>query len=385
MKVLSLGGAGAVCRHATRDLALFSDFDEIVIGDYNVAAAEELAAEIGDPRLRVLQVDAGDYGRLVQVFKDFDVILNGLPWKYDLAVTRACVEVGVSGLDVSTEEDQWSYDAAAKAKGIVFIPGVGATPGITNVMARRGADQLDEVDEIQINFAAFRCPAPAPGLLITFLWEFHPKTEERLYYRDGEFHWTGPFEGLKVVNFPGPIGDQEVCYIPHPETRTFPRSLGARSVSVRGCFPPHAMRLAKAMLESGLYSEEKIVVNGIETTAFEMMHEILLQIPESKRTPLWAYGLVVEVFGKKDGRPLKFTYWNRHPPQEEWGGPAAYYKNIAIPLSIGAQMIGRGDVEARGVVPPETALDPEIFIGELAKRRIEIHERVEEIQEDDER
>jgi lysine 6-dehydrogenase len=145
------------------------------------------------------------------------------------------------------------------------------------------------------------------------------------------------------------------------------------------------MRLAKAMLESGLYSEEKIVVKGIETTAFEMMHEILLQIPESKQTPLWAYGLVVEVLGKKAGRSLGFTYWNRHPPQEEWGGPAAYYKNIAIPLSIGAQMIGRGDVQVRGVVPPETAIDPEIFIAELAKRRIEIHERLEEIHEDDER
>ena len=50
MKVLSLGGAGAVCRHATRDLAEFSDFDQIIIGDYNVTAAEGLAAEIGVPR-----------------------------------------------------------------------------------------------------------------------------------------------------------------------------------------------------------------------------------------------------------------------------------------------------------------------------------------------
>jgi lysine 6-dehydrogenase len=379
MKVLSLGGAGAVCQHATRDLAEFSRFDQIVIGDYDIGAAEKLAAEIGDPRVSALKVDAGDYDGLVRVFGDYDVILNGLPWKYDLAVTRACVEAGVSGLDVSTEEDQWSYDAAAREKAIVFVPGVGATPGITNAMARRGADQLDQVDEIQINFAAFRCPAPSPGLLITFLWEFHPQTESRLYYRDGEFHWVGPFEGLKMVSFPGPIGEQEVCYIPHPETRTMPESLGARAVSVHGCFPPHAMRLARAMLDSGLYSEEKLVVKGIETTAFDLMYELLLQLPESKETPLWAYGLVVEVWGQKDGRNLKFTYWNRHPPQEEWGGQAAYYKNIAIPLSIGAQMIARGDVRARGVVPPETALDPEVFFAELAKRRIEIHERVEEV------
>jgi len=379
MKVLVLGGAGAVCQHATRDLAAFSDFDQIVIGDYNLVAANDLVAEIGDPRVTAIKVDAEDYGGLVKTFGAFDVILNGLPWKYDLAVTKACVEAGVSGLDVSTEEDQWIYDMAAREKAMVFIPGVGATPGITNAMARRGADQLDEVDEIQINFAAFRCPAPSPGLLITFLWEFHPKTESRLYYRDGEFHWVGPFAGLKTVDFPGPIGKQEVCYIPHPETRTMPKSLGARAVSVHGCFPPHAMRLAKAMLESGLYSEEKIVVKGVETTAFEVMFDLLLRLPESKETPLWAYGLVVQVFGQKDGRDLKYTYWNRHPPQEEWGGQAAYYKNIAIPLSIGAQMIARGDVQATGVRPPEIAIDPQIFFRELARRRIEIHERVEEL------
>ena len=150
-------------------------------------------------------------------------------------------------------------------------------------------------------------------------------------------------------------------------------------MSVRGCFPPHAMRLAKAMLESGLYSEEKIMVKGLETTAFEMMHEILLQLPETKETPLWAYGLVVDVYGKKNGRDMKFTYWNRHPPEEEWGGTAAYYKNIAIPLSIGAQMIASGDVRERGIVPPETALPPDLFFQELSRRGIEIHEKVEEL------
>jgi saccharopine dehydrogenase-like NADP-dependent oxidoreductase len=378
MRVLSLGGAGAVCQHATRDLAEFSDFDKIVIGDYNIAAAEELAADIGDPRVQALKVDAEDYEGMVKLFKDFDVILNGLPWKYDLAVTKACVEVGVSGLDVSTEEDQWDYDAAAREKDMIFVPGMGATPGITNAMARRAADQLDEIDDIQINFAAFRCPAPAPGLLITFLWEFHPKTESRLYYDSGEFHWVGPFEGLKTVNFPGPIGEQEVCYIPHPETRTMPKSLGAKAVSVRGCFPPHAMQLARIMLDWGLYSEETINVKGVEGTPLEFMHDILIQLPATKETPLWAYGLVVDVFGKRDGRDIKISQWNRHPPMEEWGGKAAYYKNIAIPLSIGVQMIARGDVKVRGVLPPETAIDPLILFAELAKRGIEIHEQVEE-------
>ncbi len=92
-----------------------------------------------------------------------------------------------------------------------------------------------------------------------------------------------------------------------------PKSLGAKAVSVRGCFPPHAMRLAKAMLESGLYSEEPITVKGVETTAFEMMYEILLALPESKETPLWAYGLVVEVYGQEGWPRSQAHLWNRHP------------------------------------------------------------------------
>jgi saccharopine dehydrogenase-like NADP-dependent oxidoreductase len=236
---------------------------------------------------------------------------------------------------------------------------------------------MDEVIDIQVNFAAFRSPAPAPGLLITFLYEFHPKTEGRVYFEDGEFTWVGPFKGLKKVNFHGPIGEQEVCYIPHEETWTMPKSLEPKTVSVRGCFPPQAMRLAKSMLESGLYSEEPITINGVETTAFEMMHDILLQLPETKETPLWAYGLVVEVFGKKDGKDIKITHWNEHPPMEEWGGKAAYYKNIAIPLSIGAQMIAKGDIKARGVLPPESVINPDLLFSELEKRGITIKHKVE--------
>jgi saccharopine dehydrogenase-like NADP-dependent oxidoreductase len=377
MKALVLGGAGAVCSETTRDLVQYSDFAEIVIAENNLEAANALIKELGDPRLKAVKFDANDYDSMLKLFPGYDVVINGLPWKYDLAVTKACVEVGVNGLDVSTEEEQWDYDGAAKDKDLVFIPGVGATPGITNAMAKQATDQMDEVDDIQINFAAFRCPAPAPGLLITFLWEFHPKTEGRVYYENGEFHWVGPFVGLKDVDFKGEIGTQEVCYIPHPETRTMPKSLGAKKVSVQGCFPPQAMNLAKTLLEWGLYDEEPFTYKDIEINSLEMIHQLLLRSPQTKETPIWAYGLVVEVFGNKDGKDLKIKLWTEHPPMDKWGGKAAYYKNIAIPLSVGAQMIVRGDVKARGVVPPELAIDPKIFFDELKVRGIKVIEAQE--------
>jgi saccharopine dehydrogenase-like NADP-dependent oxidoreductase len=377
MKTLVLGGAGAVCSETTRDLAQYSRFDEIVVAEYNLDAANELIKDIGDPRLKAVQFDANDYDSMLKLIPGHDVVISGLPYDYDLAVTKACVEAGVNGLDVATEEDQWSYDAVAKEKDMVYIPGVGATPGITNAMAKHAVNQMDEVDEIQINFAAFRCPAPAPGLLVTFLWEFNPKTETRFYIENGERHLVGPFEGLKTVDYKGEIGVQEVCYIPHPETRTMPKSLGVKNVSVHGCFPPQAMNLARTMLEWGLFDDEPFTYKGIETNSLDVMHEVLLRSPRTKETPVWGYGLVVEVFGKKDGKKLKIKLWNEHPPMSEWGGKAAYYKNIAIPLSIGAQMIARSDVSLRGVVPPELAIDPIMFFDELKIRGIEVFEETE--------
>jgi hypothetical protein len=33
----------------------------------------------------------------------------------------------------------------------------------------------------------------------------------------------------------------------------------------------------------------------------------------------------------------------------------------------------------RGILPPETAIDPHVFFAELARRRREIHQHVEEV------
>ena len=48
MRALVLGGAGAVCQETTRDLSRFSDFEEIVVADYNVAAAQAIVDSLRD-------------------------------------------------------------------------------------------------------------------------------------------------------------------------------------------------------------------------------------------------------------------------------------------------------------------------------------------------
>jgi len=401
MRVMVLGGAGAVASETTNDLYYNSSFDEIVIADYDLAKAQKMVdellenghnrvipdshkceankAEFYTKKISAIQVDAAKVIELATSFKGFDVIACGLPFKYDLQVTEAAVIAGVDALDLGFAEEQLDFDGRAKAKNIAYVPGMGATPGITNAMARRGIEKLDEAESVMINFAAYRCLAPAPGLLNTTMWEFDPDTKERLYYENGKMIAVDPFTGQKMVKFHDLIGEQEVVYIPHPETSTISASYPQlKYVDVRGTFPPHIMRLMKALLESGLYSKEEVGMYGKKVSCYKAIHDLLLQVPESRLNSIWAYGLVVEVRGRKNGKACTYLYSNSHPSQSQWGGERAYYKNVGIPLAIGAEMLAGNRAIPRGVVPPELAIEPVEFFEKLATRGINVTEHVTE-------
>jgi len=133
-----------------------------------------------------------------------------------------------------------------------------------------------------------------------------------------------------------------------------------------------------ALMEGGLLGDTPLQIGNGEMTAHDLVSRLLWAVTESRENQVWAYGLVVEVWGERDGREVVCTYRSSHPPQEEWGGPAAYFKNVGIPLSIGAQMSAKGQVEAEGVVPPEIAFPTQPFFDELAKRGIRVEEEIEE-------
>ena len=382
MRVLVLGGVGAVCKETTRDLANHSSFEEIVVADANLAAVESLIDSIGDKRLRALEFNADDYHGMLKLFPEFQVVANGLPFKYDLPVNQACVEIGVHGLDLSSEDPQFAMHAQALQKDVIFIPGVGATPGITNMMVARAAQQLDRLDEVEIFFAAFRCLAPAPGLLSTTLWEFIPEEADRaeVYFEDGRWHPAPPLSGGIEVRFHEQIGTQRVYYVPHDESQSMPRSYPTlRRAAVRGCFPPHVMELMGGLMRGGFLTNRPVKIGESEIPAVEAVRALLWDNPISKENPVWAYGLVVEVLGERNDRKVKCTYRTKHPPQEEWGGEAAYYKNVGIPLAIGAELIATGQVPARGVLPPELALPVKPFFEALALRGVSVEEILLEV------
>ena len=152
------------------------------------------------------------------------------------------------GYSRDKDDLQFALHEDAISKGITFVPGVGATPGTTNMMVAHAAERLDRLDEVDIAFAAFRALAPAPGLLTTTIWEFDPEelARQEVYFEDGAWHPTPPMSGERTVRFHDLIGEQRVYYVPHEENYTLPESYPSlRRACVRGCFPPEVMEMTR--------------------------------------------------------------------------------------------------------------------------------------------
>lgn len=376
MKLLILGAVGEMCTPATRDVLARRRFSKVTLADANLDKVKRLAREAGLNEQDACCVDAGDPHRLGQVVAGHDVVINGTPKPFAMNVLRAVLDQRASCCDLgSPDERMAAFDQQARELGVSYVAGMGATPGITNIMARHGVDMLDSADEIQVCFAAIRPFALSPALLDTLLWEFEPGLAERAYFQEGVFYPVPPFTGERLVDFGYPIGPQRVYFVPHGETRSFPVNLGVRKVMVRGTFSPKDMRLVRALLEYGFFDTRPIRVKDIQLSPKELIKEALLQMPEATiNEDLFAYGLHVEVFGRKGGLAIKRTYWTSHPGMQEWGVPFAYSNPVGLPLSICAEMLANGEVRA-GVNSPDALIAPEPFFAALAERRIMVHYR----------
>src|SRR5215472_2154726 len=376
MKIIVLGGCGAMGSECTRDLARTSDFEEIVIADANLERAQALAQELGGGRVRAIKADAGDEDALTDTLHGFDVVANCTIYHFGMIATRAAIKGGVNYLDLGglfNTPRQLELDSAAREAGVTICLGCGATPGVTNLMARHAADQLDQVDEVHIAFSSFRSIAPSAGLLDTVLDEFSPGSR-RFYWEEAEFVEVPAFSGAKKVRFSAPVGEIETFYVPHSETHTLPRLLGkgVRRVDVRGTWRTEIMRALRLFADLNLTGDQSIDFEDQRIASKSFLRQHIMQTcADFGGDGEWAFLLNVEVTGERDGTAKRIICNTSHPPNAEWGSSATA-RMTGIPASIGAQKLARGEAKRTGVIAPEACFDPDSFFAELTQRGINV-------------
>lgn len=378
MRVILLG-AGLIGRGVLQDLVETSGYSEIAVADVNLESASRLAQQFHDDRVVPMQADAADFNSLVRLFKGFNQVVNCTPGHNNVTVLKAAIAAGIDYLDIVGTlhiKERFRLHEEAVAANITAVLAIGATPGVSNLVARYALDQA-EVSELHFAFASFRSLAPSPGLFDTVLREFDPGHKERCYFENGELIRVDAFCGDREVVFPDPVGKQTVYFVPHSETITLPRYFPhLAKVDVRGTWQPEAMHLLKALHAYGFLTPlTNVAYEGLKVPPREIIKaQLVAYEKEHPYAGPWAFFIQLEAIGKKQQLRYRAVYDITHPTS--WGS-SAQSKMTGIPTSIASQLVAKGRVSAKGVLAPEVCFNPVEFFEELKKREILVTQTVQ--------
>jgi saccharopine dehydrogenase-like NADP-dependent oxidoreductase len=183
-------------------------------------AARHLVADAGTGRVLVHDADRKRQAAVVASLgeraegvgepdpADADVVLLAAPSPRQVAVARAAVSAGrhvVSVADgVGAVERLLDLHAEARERGVVVAVGAGFGPGLSCVLAKHAAGELDRVDEVHVAHHGTGGPACARQ-------HHHALRGVGLDWRDHSWRRRPAGSGRELCFFPDPIGGSD-CY-----------------------------------------------------------------------------------------------------------------------------------------------------------------------------
>jgi lysine 6-dehydrogenase len=367
-RILVLGGAGEMGSAAVADLVERTDH-EITVGDLRPDAAIELLRGLGAPE-QVVRVDVDDPASLSAALGATEVVLNATYMRHNVAVTDAAIAAGVHLVDLGSYYpetlEQLDRHEAAERAGCRIVPGCGVAPGLTNIVARLGANELESVESIGLYSYITHPIWTSPGIVVT---RFDASTGTSLAYEDGAVVEHPSFSQAEQIDFPEPYGKQEVHLVPHPEPVTLPRYIDVRNVAFKVGYPADEERRIKVLVELGLDRDEPFDIDGVTISPrrFAAGYIGSRGIAATERS---ANVKQIRIDGKRDGKPVTLVY----DFAVEQTGRSASSAITGTVAAIAADLVADGG--PTGVHPPEGAFDPKVFLHALERRGFIVERRL---------
>ncbi len=360
-KTVLLLGAGAMGTIAAQTIAAFDEAQTLIVASLKREEVEKTALACqGD--VQTATIDVTDHEALVALMRRADVVMNcvGPFFRFGVPVLAAAIEAGVDYLDICDDPQptraMLDMDGKAREAGVTAVVGMGASPGINNLLGARVVARLDAVD------------------LLVAGWNIEEKTEDALEFSAAVIHWMEqcsgailecrdgrlvdgrPLEDL-VIDYPG-RGKRTIYTVGHPEPVSFHYTWPQVRETHCGMVMPsvwiEGFRHYRDAIDAGRMTLEEagrdLVAQAGKSGWLDALLATLSRLVDGPRLPLF----FVLGRGRKDGRP-------RTVAASLAATPPGMATMTGVPLALGTLMHLRGQSAGHGVMAPEKAFDPATF------------------------
>lgn len=230
--VLGAGGTGSLLAQL-----LARQGHSVWCGDRDVDRARRFLGRKSE--IEVVEANARNIWSIVRAGRGANLLVNASPAVYNNIILRAALRLRAHYLDLNSHltehpfrPEQLRFHSRFVAKKRVALICSGVAPGLTNVLAKRGADMLDAVESVQIRL--YESTESADPIST---WSAEVAYDEAIsrprVYRDGRFHLAKRFDERELFRFPPPIGVVPVYLAAQDEVCMLPYALPVRDVDAK--------------------------------------------------------------------------------------------------------------------------------------------------------
>jgi saccharopine dehydrogenase-like NADP-dependent oxidoreductase len=355
-----------------------SSLEHLEIADFDKEKAVQLKNQLNDKRVGASFVNIKDASTMASVLDQATIVINSTPYYNNVDVMKAALEAKCHYLDLGglfhVSKKQLELDEQFKKAGLMAVLGMGAAPGLTNVMAASAALELERIHSIDIvvgcaDFTVTDHPFLPPYALETLLDEY---CKEPMVYEDYEYVAKPPMSGEVAIEFPEPVGKVLAIYTLHSEVLTLPTSYslkGLQRATFRLGLPMEFHSKLKFLSELGFSGAESITYPDGNFVPRKILAEMIKRIPSTATDPDDAEVIRVDVTGSFEGKH-KFIRHESIIKTDKVRKISCGALDTGVPPSIVADMILSGEIARKGVLAPENCVPQSTFFERLAKRNI---------------
>jgi len=189
--------------------------------------------------IAVTEVNARNLRGIVRAAKGCQLIVNASASVFNEIVLRAALRLRAHYVDLSShltrhpfKAEQFRYGKKFVEKKRVALINTGAAPGLTNLLVKRAADLLDEVQAVHIRlYESSESDDPISQ------WSPEVSFDEAIshprIYRNGKFQLGKRFSEMEKFRFPDPIGTARVVLAAQDEVATLPHFIPMQELDVK--------------------------------------------------------------------------------------------------------------------------------------------------------
>lgn len=363
MSIIILGACGEIGRYIALDLVK-SGYN-VTLADIRDIEGKYLAKKLGS-RANFQRLDVTDFDTLVETLKEHKIVINNIGpyFMFGDWIPRATIEAGINYVDICDDHDATltflKMNEYVARQNLTFLINSGASAGLTNIMAKLAANQLDEVHSIRVLW--FEDTGETIGFGQLAHWA-HIAMGKVPQYINGKWVDIKALTDRESIKFPYPLGAVPLFYVGHPEPVTLPRFIETNETVCKGGILPESDILLTKIIDKLVPVKEINIMKLIIKFFLKIFPLITGKVEERKVVSAFRS----DVIGLKNHNKRHLSY--------SVLGPVA--KLTSTPASIIAQMIFRGDVKSHGVFPPEGCPDLNLsqIRNELTNRSINFIEQ----------